>query len=288
MSLGRKGCGLPVGARRMRGGHDVLGVLATNTVGACPTHARVKRRRRSWIEVFALVVAEASLRPDNRADREETMNNEQKLLVQKTFEMVAPIADVAAGLFYGRLFEVDPSLKPLFRGDMKDQGKKLMSTLKVAVQALDRLDALIPTVQALGRRHLAYGVRDDHYDTVGAALLWTLEKGLGEAFTPEVHEAWATVYGVLAKVMKDAANEVAPLSLRTPLSRRGSAHRMPAVKRPSYRPPMGRPSMPPGSRMPASIQALYGGANSQAAPSSKSGASPSTRLPRISNPPTIT
>ncbi|MDI1447843.1 globin family protein [Polyangium sp. 6x1] len=215
------------------------------------------------------------------------MNNEQKLLVQKTFEMVAPIADVAAELFYGRLFEVDPSLKPLFRGDMKDQGKKLMSTLKVAVQALDRLEALIPTVQALGRRHLAYGVRDDHYDIVGAALLWTLEKGLGEAFTPEVKEAWANVYGVLAKVMKDAANEVAPLSLRTPLSRRGSAHRLPAVKRPSYRPPMGRPSMPPGSRMPASIQALYGGASSQSAPSSKSGASPSTRLPRISNPPTI-
>lgn len=215
------------------------------------------------------------------------MNNEQKLLVQKTFEMVAPIADTAAALFYGRLFEVDPSLKPLFRGDLKDQGKKLMSTLKVAVHALDRLDALIPTVQALGRRHLAYGVRDDHYDTVGAALLWTLEKGLGEAWTPETKEAWTTVYNVLAKVMKDAANEVAPLSLRTPLSRRGSAHRLPAVKRPSYRPPMGRPSMPPGSRMPASIQALYGGASSQSAPSSKSG-SASTRLPRISNPPTIT
>jgi hemoglobin-like flavoprotein len=112
------------------------------------------------------------------------MNNDQKLLVQKTFEMVIPIAEVAAGLFYGRLFEVDPSLKPLFRGDIKDQGKKLMATLKIAVTSLDRLDGLVPVVQALGRRHLAYGVRDEHYDTVGGALLWTLEKGLGEAFTP--------------------------------------------------------------------------------------------------------
>lgn len=194
------------------------------------------------------------------------MNNEQKLLVQKTFEMVAPIADVAAGLFYGRLFEVDPSLKPLFRGDIKDQGKKLMATIKVAVQSLDRLDALVPVVQALGRRHLAYGVRDEHYDTVGAALLWTLEKGLGDAFTPDVKEAWTIVYGILAKVMKDAANEVAPLSLRTPMSRRPSAHVL-AVKRPNFRPPAARPAGPPGSRMPSSMHSLmYTG--SSAAPSS--------------------
>lgn len=208
------------------------------------------------------------------------MNNDQKLLVQKTFEMVAPIAEVAAGLFYGRLFEVDPSLKPLFRGDLKDQGKKLMSTLKVAVQSLDRLEALVPVVQALGRRHLAYGVRDEHYDTVGAALLWTLEKGLGDAFTPEVKEAWTTVYGILAKVMKDAANEVAPLSLRTPMSRRPSAH-VSATKRPNFRPPIARPSGPPGSRMPSSIHsAMYG----SAAPSSKggSGSVPPQRVPIIS------
>jgi hemoglobin-like flavoprotein len=196
------------------------------------------------------------------------MNNEQKLLVQKTFEMVAPIADVAAGLFYGRLFEVDPSLKPLFRGDIKDQGKKLMATLKVAVQSLERLDALVPVVQALGRRHLAYGVRDEHYDTVGAALLWTLEKGLGEAFTPEVKEAWGEVYGILAKVMKDAANEVAPLSLRTPMSRRPSTHVL-SVKRPNFRPPAARPAGPPGSRMPSSMHSsMYG--NSTTAPSSSS------------------
>jgi hemoglobin-like flavoprotein len=195
------------------------------------------------------------------------MNNDQKLLVQKTFEMVAPIADVAAGLFYGRLFEVDPSLKPLFRGDIKDQGKKLMATIKIAVQSLDRLEALVPVVQALGRRHLAYGVRDEHYDTVGAALLWTLEKGLGEAFTPEVKEAWGIVYGVLAKVMKDAANEVAPLSLRTPMSRRPSTH-VRAVSRPNFRPPVARPAGPPGSRMPSSTHlSMY----NSSAPSSKSG-----------------
>lgn len=197
------------------------------------------------------------------------MNNDQKLLVQKTFEMVAPIADVAAGLFYGRLFEVDPSLKPLFRGDIKDQGKKLMATIKIAVQSLDRLEALVPVVQALGRRHLAYGVRDEHYDTVGGALLWTLEKGLGEAFTPEVKEAWTIVYGVLAKVMKDAANEVAPLSLRTPMSRRPSTH-VRAVTRPNFRPPVARPAGPPGSRMPSSTHlSLY---NNSSAPSSKGGA----------------
>ncbi len=206
------------------------------------------------------------------------MNNDQKLLVQKTFEMVAPIAEVAAGLFYGRLFEVDPSLKPLFRGDLKDQGKKLMATLKIAVNSLDRLDALVPVVQALGRRHLAYGVRDEHYDTVGAALLWTLEKGLGEVFTPEVKEAWTVTYGILAKVMKEAANEVAPLSLRTPMSRRPSTHVRAATSRPNFRPPVARPAGPPGSRMPSSIHSLM--YNASAAPSSKGGAT--TKLPPVS------
>jgi hemoglobin-like flavoprotein len=202
------------------------------------------------------------------------MNNDQKLLVQKTFGMVAPIADVAAGLFYGRLFEVDPSLKPLFRGDTKDQGKKLMATLKIAVGSLDRLETLVPVVQALGRRHLAYGVRDEHYDTVGAALLWTLEKGLGDEFTPEVKEAWTVVYGILAKVMKDAANEVAPLSLRTPMSRRPSTH-IRATSRPNFRSPVARPAGPPGSRMPSSMHtSIY---NPSSAPSSKSG--PNSKVP---------
>ena len=131
----------------------------------------------------------------------------QKTMVQNTFATVTPIADDVAALFYRRLFELDPSLERLFRGDMKEQRKKLMQMLTAAVKGLDRLDQLVPVVEDLGRRHAAYGVADAHYDTVGAALLWTLEKGLGAAFTPEVKDAWATVYGVLATTMKNAARE---------------------------------------------------------------------------------
>jgi len=131
----------------------------------------------------------------------------QKTLVQESFAKVAPIADAAAVLFYGRLFEIDPSLQRMFRGDMAEQRRKLMQMLVGAVKGLDHLDRLVPIVQDLGRRHAAYGVMDAHYDTVGSALLWTLEKGLGDAFTPEVKDAWAAVYGLLATTMKDAARE---------------------------------------------------------------------------------
>lgn len=133
------------------------------------------------------------------------MTPKQKLLVQATFTQVTPIADEAAALFYQRLFELDPSLKALFRGDMKEQGKKLMRMIAMAVNGLDRLSELVPAVQDLGRRHVNYGVTAAHYDTVGAALLWTLEQGLGPAFTPEVRDAWGTVYGLLAQTMIDAA-----------------------------------------------------------------------------------
>lgn len=130
---------------------------------------------------------------------------EQKKLVQETWEKVVPIADTAADLFYGRLFEIDPELKPLFKSaDMKEQSRKLMQMLGMAVKGLDNLDQLIPAVENLGRRHVGYGVKDSHYDTVGDALLWTLEKGLGEDFTPEVLDAWAQTYIVLASVMKNA------------------------------------------------------------------------------------
>jgi len=131
----------------------------------------------------------------------------QKTLVQDSFAIVAPIADDAAALFYRRLFELDPSLQRMFRGDMAEQRRKLMQMLTAAVKGLDRLDQLVPVVKDLGRRHATYGVEDRHYETVGAALLWTLEKGLGKAFTPETKEAWATVYGVLATTMQDAARE---------------------------------------------------------------------------------
>ena len=132
----------------------------------------------------------------------------QKTLVQDSFATIAPIADDAAVLFYQRLFELDPSLEPMFRGNMVEQRKKLMQMLTAAVKGLDRLDQLVPVVENLGRRHAGYGVTDAHYDTVGSALLWTLEMGLGRAFTTEVKDAWATVYGLLATTMKEAAREV--------------------------------------------------------------------------------
>jgi hemoglobin-like flavoprotein len=127
-------------------------------------------------------------------------------LIKASWTAVEPIADTAAGLFYGRLFELDPALQRLFRRtDMAAQRKVLMQTLAVVVKSLDRLDQIVPAVQALGRRHAGYGVRAEHYDTVGAALLWTLEQGLGDGFTPEVRAAWTQAYGTLASVMIDAA-----------------------------------------------------------------------------------
>ena len=132
----------------------------------------------------------------------------QKTLVQDSFATIAPIADDAAALFYRRLFELDPSLKHMFRGDMAEQRKKLMQMLTAAVKGLDRLDQLVPVVEDLGTasRRLTAS-RDAHYDKVGVALLWTLEMGLGRAFTPRRKDAWATVYGVLATTMKEAAHE---------------------------------------------------------------------------------
>jgi hemoglobin-like flavoprotein len=133
------------------------------------------------------------------------ITDQQKALVESTWEQVRPISDKAAELFYGKLFELDPSLRPLFKGDMKTQGAKLMKTLGIAVNGLRNLEAIVPVVQDLGKRHVGYGVERAHYGTVAAALLWTLEQGLGPAFTPEVKDAWATVYGVLSSVMIEAA-----------------------------------------------------------------------------------
>ena len=137
----------------------------------------------------------------------------QVRLVQETFAVIAPIADDAAALFYRRLFELDPSLRAMFKGNMADQRKKLMQMLTVTVKGITFWNRLIPVVEDLGRRHAAYGVSDSHYETVGAALLWTLEKGLGKDFTPDVREAWATVYGLLAATMKEAAARELELEL---------------------------------------------------------------------------
>ena len=133
------------------------------------------------------------------------MNFDQKQLVQNSWEKVLPISDTAATLFYGRLFELDPSTRPLFKDtNMAQQRKKLIQVIGTVINGLNRLDQLIPAVSNLGRRHVAYGVRDEHYSSVGKALIWTLEQGLGADFTPEVREAWTTVYAVLAENMKNA------------------------------------------------------------------------------------
>ena len=136
------------------------------------------------------------------------MMQNQISLVQDSFAKVVPIAEVAAELFYNRLFELDPKLKPLFHGDMKAQGRKLMTMLAAAVRGLDNVEKLIPVLQSLGLRHAGYGVKPKDFDTVGAAFLWTLQQGLGAVFTAEVRDAWATVYGVIAKTMMAAAESV--------------------------------------------------------------------------------
>lgn len=131
-------------------------------------------------------------------------------LVQSSFAKVAPISEAAAGLFYARLFEIAPEVKPLFKGDISEQGRKLMATLAVVVKGLSNLESVVPAAQALAKRHVAYGVTEAHYAPVGTALLWTLEQGLGPDFTPEVKAAWAEAYGLLSSVMIAAAAEAAP------------------------------------------------------------------------------
>jgi len=131
-------------------------------------------------------------------------------LVQDSFRtQVQPIADAAASLFYQRLFELDPSLRSLFKTDLAAQRRALMSMLAVAIQGLDHLDTLVPAVENLGRRHVGYGVKDRDYDTVGQALLEALQQGLGDAFTPELRDAWAEAYTLLAGVMRTAAASTA-------------------------------------------------------------------------------
>ena len=138
-----------------------------------------------------------------------TLTLEQKELIRSTWAHVVPILDDVTGLFYGRLFEIDPTTEELF-GDanMEEQRKKLMQTLKVAVANIDRLDEIRPALEALGSRHVSYAVRDEHYESVGAALLWALGQGLGEEFTAEAEEAWAELYGHLASIMKEGMEEV--------------------------------------------------------------------------------
>jgi len=137
------------------------------------------------------------------------LSPEQKSLLRETWQAVEPIADTAALLFYGRLFEIDPDIRRLFAGvDMAGQGNKLIQALESVIQGLDHLGELAPTIEALGQRHAGYGVTDGHYEAVGAALLWTLEQGLGTAFTPPVKQAWTTAYGLIANIMQRGARQV--------------------------------------------------------------------------------
>lgn len=136
------------------------------------------------------------------------MTPHQIKLVQTSFEQLAPNAERAAEMFYCRLFELDSSLRSLFQGDQKEQQTKLMQMMTVAVKGLSCPDSLVPALQDLGRRHAGYGVQDAHYNTVGAALLWTLKRSLGDALTLEVEEAWVAVYVLIATTMKRAAREL--------------------------------------------------------------------------------
>src|SRR6185436_14590303 len=129
------------------------------------------------------------------------MNSTQIKLVQDSFAKVAPISEQAAVLFYDRLFDVAPSVKAMFPTDMTEQRKKLMATLAVVVNGLSNLESVLPAASALATRHVSYGAKAEHYPVVGGALLWTLEKGLGEAWTPEVASAWTAAYGTLSTYM---------------------------------------------------------------------------------------
>ncbi|MEM7176308.1 MAG: globin family protein [Pseudomonadota bacterium] len=137
------------------------------------------------------------------------MTPEQVTMVQSSFQKVAPIADKAADIFYDRLFEVAPEVRPMFAADMTRQKEVLMQTLGTAVQNLHQVEKILPVVKDLGVKHLGYGVKDEHYDIVGGALLFTLEKGLGDDWNDELKTAWAETYGTVAGVMKEAAAEAA-------------------------------------------------------------------------------
>ena len=142
------------------------------------------------------------------------MNSQEIALIKSSFQKIAPVADQAAAIFYARLFELDPSLRALFRGDMAGQGRQLMQLLGLAVNGLDRLEVLAPVIRQLGMRHAGYAVRDGHYESVGEALLWTLGKGLGAEFTAEMQAAWARVYWLIAETMKAGARDARAMQAR--------------------------------------------------------------------------
>lgn len=142
------------------------------------------------------------------ATRRIELTEEQKTLVRASISRAELMAEVVGLIFYKRLFELDPSLRPLFQHNIQEQSKKLMATLKMVVDGLDYSQELVTSIRSLGRRHVQYGVKEQHYDTVGQALLWALEKALGPEFPPLARSAWVAVYDWMAATMKEAAAEV--------------------------------------------------------------------------------
>ncbi len=139
------------------------------------------------------------------------MTPEDIACVKATWARLIPLAEEAASLFYGRLFETYPQLRPLFKGDMDEQGRRIMGMIHSTVMRLDDLGPLLPTVRASGARHAGYGVKPEDYDKMADALYWTLDRVLGDAFTPQVRAAWAAVYGELARQMQAAAGQSPPV-----------------------------------------------------------------------------
>ncbi len=187
--------------------YDTVGEAFLWTLGQGLGDAFDDELKAAWTEVYG-VLAGVMKEAQAGVSFSGPVSPREKRLVQGSWAKVEPIAGKAAEIFYAKLFELDPSLEELFSSDMTEQGKKLMQMLSVAVKGLDRLDDIVPAVQELGKRHVGYGVKDEHYDTVAAAFIFTLEQGLGDDLTDEVKAAWVTVYTVLADTMKAAAAEV--------------------------------------------------------------------------------
>ena len=136
------------------------------------------------------------------------MKLKQIMLVQSTWELVHPNSETAAQLFYNKLFELDPSLRGLFRSDIAEQGQRFIQMIGIAVRGLDQASVLLPILRTLGRRHAVYGVQTRHYDIVGEAMMWMLKSGLSERFTPEVEAAWSAAYQLVARTMLSASEDV--------------------------------------------------------------------------------
>jgi hemoglobin-like flavoprotein len=146
------------------------------------------------------------------------MTPEQVTVVQASFRKLVPISEPAAALVYARLFELDPALRGLFRGDITEQGRKFMAMLAIAVGLLHRIDLLVPQLEELGARHRAAGIQDSYYEVFGTALLWTLERALGADYTPEVRQAWTETYHLLAEAMKSGAAAATAVPLPAPIA----------------------------------------------------------------------